>query len=376
MGKPRRPKAESVRRVVTNTRPILAPCDFSEINDPNAGAVDWLVEEFLVRGELSLLASAWKTGKGWLIYSLILSALRGEPVFGRFKVVAPLRIACFQLEMPRREDMRRFRRLALGMGFAPGRHDRLRTRPVSLAFFSRPPLDFSDPEDIAIFHEYVRANRADLVIIDSALAAFAGRDLNDNSEVRRLLARAFLPLTTEGCSILILHHFRKPQGAAPEHGKAAVLGAGQFGAAPGLAYGLERLKAETKTSGHTFRVRLVSLGAWTPDDRDDTIIEVTDTDDGQGTTVRAMDEAAQLDRGGLTKVQQAGLNVKHRVGRHGRLSREDCILGAMGDLGISRRSAISGLDYARIKKWVLPVPSETDKKSKDFIPGDPEEADE
>ena len=115
---------------------------------------------------------------------------------------------------------------------------------------------------------------SDLVIVDSALAAFAGRDLNDNSEVRRLLATAFLPLTSEGSSILLSHHFRKPQGENRSTGRrrprCRSIRRGTWARLRARA-----MKADTKAADHTFRVRLVSLGAWTPEDREDVISKWT-----------------------------------------------------------------------------------------------------
>lgn len=353
--------------------PILAPASFEGITDPKAGAVPWLVENLLPRGELCLLAANWKVGKSLFAYSLILSVLKGEPVFGRFRVERPLRVAVFQFELPHREDLRRFRKLSLGVGGDPAEVVAF-ARDGALAFFSRPPLDLGRREHVAVFHECVRRNGADLVLVDSALAAFAGRDLNDNSEVRWLLTSAFQALTSEGRTIQLLHHYRKPQGPAIEQGKAAVLGAGQFGAAAGAVYGLERLrgeKGEGKQRG--FRVKLSALGSWSPDDLQDVVLAVEDTADDTATTVRIVDEKPQLAEGVLSKVQQAARNIKNRVFRFGRIPRKAALIGAQGDLGISERTAVVGLDYARLQGWVQAVPAGGAKHGElDLIPGSPD----
>ncbi len=218
------------------------------------------------------------------------------------------------------------------------------------------------------------AVQADLVLVDSALAAFAGRDLNDNSEVRWHLTSAFQPLTSEGRTIQVLHHYRKPQGPAVEQGKAAVLGAGQFGAAAGAVYGLERLrgeKGEEKQRG--FKVKLSALGSWSPDDLEDVVLAIEDTPDDIATTVRILDEKPQLAEGELPKVQQAALNIKNRVARFGRIARKAALIGVRGDLGFGERISIDGLEYARLQGWVQDTPSPGAKHGElDLIPGNPE----
>ena len=349
---------------------VIAPQTFDGIEDPNAGAVDWLVENLLPKGEVTLLAASWKTGKTLLTYEVVLAALRGELALGRFKIPRPLRVSVFQLEMPWREDLRRFRKLALGRDLDPTIMQEY-ARSGQLAFFSRPLLNLGLGEDIAVFHECVRANDSELVIVDSAVAAFAGYDLNDNSQVRRLLTGAFQPLTTEGRSVLLDHHYRKPQGAGREEGKAAVLGAGQFGAAAGAVYGLERLKAEkTDTGNRAFNLRLHALGSWSPDDLEECIVHVEDNTDGTATTVRAIDGKTEQ-TGALNCVQQAAWNIRLRVKRHGRVSRKDALTGAVGDLGVSDRTAERGLDCACIEGWVRQVGAEDAKHNeRDLVPGD------
>lgn len=348
----------------------LGPWDFAEVVDPSAGQVEWIIEGFAPKGMIVLGAAAWKTGKTLLKYAAVLDAHAGRPIWGRFAVARPLRCLVIQMEMPRSEDARRLRRLAIGAGDDPKAFPDF-ARTGELTWFSRPPLDLTSDEDRTLLQKMAEGAKPDLVLIDSVGAAFAAAadKLNDAGTVRRLL-KVFDPITDTGAAIILLHHYRK--GDANGDGKDAIMNSQAFGAACGRIYGLERLQGK---DDYGFRVRLHPLGTWAPGDESDTILEVRDTEDGAGTTVQALDESSQLARGGLTAVQQAGLNAKHRVARRGRVSREDCITGAVGDLGISRRSAISGIDYARVKHWIQPVPSETDKKALDFIPGDEDETD-
>lgn len=357
------------------SRPILGPATFEGITESKAGAVPWLVENLLPKGELCLLAANWKVGKSLFAYSLVLSVLEGELVFGRFRVERPLRVAVFQFELPHREDLRRFRKLALGMGVDPAEIITF-ARDGALAFFPRPPLDLSKREHVEVFHECVRQNRADLVLVDSALAAFAGRDLNDNSEVRWLLTSAFQSLTSEGRTILLLHHYRKPQGPTVEQGKAAVLGAGQFGAAAGAIYGLERVRRDSgEGKGSGFKIKLSAIGSWSPDDLEDITLAIEDTLDDTATTVRVVEDKSQLQptEGALPKVQQAALNIKNRVARFGRIARKAALIGVRGDLGFGERVVIDGLEYARLQGWVQNIPSQNAMHGElDLIPGSPD----
>lgn len=358
---------ETAIREFLETQSSKEPVDALELGLTTASAqTEWLADGLIPRGELVVLAATWKTAKTLITYRLVLDLLAGRPVWGRFHVERPARVSVFQLEMPPSEDRRRLLRLCRGIGDDPAV---VESNPA-LRWYSRPALDFTASPDIARFQRIVEANSSDLVVIDSALAAFAGSDLNDNSEVRRLLARAFLPITSRGCAVLILHHYRKAAQGGRDDGKSQVLGAQAFGAAAGRVYGLERLAARKEDARGTFRLRLSMPGGWAPGEDRDQTLGVEDTADGQGTLVAILDEQAQLEHGGLTKLQQAALNIKNRVINRRRIGQEDALVGCEGAIGCTRATARRGLAFAIFKGWVRQVASIDRPKTKDLIPPD------
>ena len=264
--------------------------------DPAAGRVTYLVEGLIPKGDLTLMAASWKSGKTLLAYRLALDAARGVPFLGQFAIDHPIPTAIFQQEMPFHEDERRFRRLGLGAGMSP--EEIVALGESTLFHYNRLPIFLGDRQGAARFHAMVLDQGIELVLIDSLLANFAGTNLNDNSESRLAFSLAFNPLTSRGVTILLLHHYKKIQ--ATDNGldqRSLVLGAQAWAAASGRIYALEPVPIErTPVAPGTFRVRLSSLGSWTPGESA-TLVEVRD--DGEGTTIEVMesnDEATRFAR--------------------------------------------------------------------------------
>jgi hypothetical protein len=348
------------------------PANLEGVTDPNVGRVECLVDRLIPKGENVGIAATFKSGKSLAVYSLLLSALRGSHVFGVFDVPRPLRIVVFQEEMPSREDDRRLRRLALGMGLDPA--DLLAfVTSGQLVFYNRVGLDLSAADGIGRFHSAVRAASADLVILDSLIAAAGAVDLNDNGAVRRMFSAAFLPLTTEGRSVVYLHHKRKAMGG--QRGKDAdrdsFLGAQAIAAASGRMYSLERLDDpdDAPDDPTRFRCALTLFGSWTPEEAVSTVLETRD--DGDGTTVTALDEQAQVRTGGIDGKQRAGLALAKLVNVRRSIRRKAALAEIAEDLGISARTAADGLAFARSRGWIATEMVEgSTSNEQNLIPGD------
>lgn len=353
--------------------------------DESTGEVDYVIDRLVPRGEMTILGAGWKTGKTIITYSLSMSASLGSAVFGHYGIPRPVRMVLFQLEMPSREDDRRFRRLAIGLGIAVEEVPRLVESGV-FTVFNRPPMNLMNRADLARFHAAIRATDADLVIIDSLLAACAsaGVDPNVNDEVRDFITRAFLPLTSEGRAILGLHHKRKKvSGArADEDDRHALLGAQAWGAAAGRIYALERLLGDDEGSiaqpgraraDRSFRCRLSLVGSWTPEESPDVVIEVRDVEGG-GTTVQVLQTQEQLRRGGVTATQRAAIRIAEIARERLRVPLKWVLVEVKEQLGTSTRTVEDGLALARTRGWVTSVPSEgrhgRKGKALDLVPGE------
>lgn len=347
---------------------LFKPHDFSNITNPDAGKVSWLIEGIIPKNDAILWAATWKTAKTLCAYRLALDALLGRPIWGRFQTERPLRVAIFQLEMPSAEDDRRFRRLALGVGQDPATIQEL-VRSGQFHHFNRPRVDLTDPVDIKLFHACIRSIKPDLVILDSVIAAFCAKELNDNSVVRQLIAAVIYPLIDDGVTVLLLHHFRKILGLErhPDK-KSSVLGAQAFGAATSRTYSLERLTGG-EPAKKAFTVDLSMLGGWTPDDGESTILRVEDTEDDTGTTVEAVDMSKEPKKAKLTSAMKAALDVKQLVLMRGRIARKDAVVLIGAEKGYSQRVVEEGVGYAALRSWIV-ITDATDKKNnaKDLVP--------
>jgi len=343
-----------IQIVSVEAAPLWTPSSLEGVANQQAGDVRYVVEGLIPAGDTTVIGATWKSGKSLAAYRLILDVMSGKPAFGALEVPEPLPVAVFQLEMPAREDDRRLRRLALGSGIPLEHLPRLASEG-HLLFFNRPPMNLTTPEGAARFCRVVRACGARFIVLDSLIAAFAGADLNDNSTVRAMFTRAFAPLTSEGITVLALHHHRKPQNGSKRSpdDKSALLGAQAFGAAAGRVYKLDRLGKEDDpdTDKSRFRLKLSLTGSWTPEKAEDLILSVHDTEEG-GTMVTLLTEAEQIRRGGTTAMQRAAITLARLVTASAGIERKAALeeIQAMGS--VSASTAKGALWYAQSKGWV------------------------
>ena len=352
---------------------------FENINDPNAGEVEDLIEGLIPKGEVTIIGATWKTAKTLLVYHLALAALSARRVFGRFAIPDTLKVCVFQLEMPEREDLRRFRRLALGLGMLPEEVTAF-AKSGQLVHYNRPDLSLCTPEGVKDFQNAVIASGAPLVIVDSLLAAFAGADINDNSVVRKLFTSAFKKLTTLGITIILLHHKRKASsGSRPgqDDDRSSLLAAQAWGAAAGRVFSLDRLpqkgdKADANgepMNSTAFCVRLAVSGSWTPNEASEVVLEIADK--GEATTITALDDVGQAAAKTLTKTQRAALALAKLVRERVSIDRDVAVALVSGQTGISRRTVESGLSYAKAMGWIESRPTPGAKHNEQtLVPGD------
>jgi hypothetical protein len=341
---------------------------FEKILDPSVGEVDYVIDGLLPRGNLSIIAADWKTGKTILLYRLILDLLFGQAAFGSLDVDRAYKIGLFQMEMPSEEDLRRFRRLAIGMGHDPAEVLEMEKRGM-LNDFSQPLVSLRDPQGRRYFHQTIFERELEVVFVDSLIAGFAPADMNDNAVVRDLIAQTFVPLTQRGITCASLHHYKKHQAGDSNSGsfirraKSAVLGAMQIGAAASRTYGLERLDPtpeEEKSSD--FRVRLRSLGSWTPTDTD---LTLGIKDEDGGTSVKCLTLSEELRSGGAKKRQALAIKLVKLLKEGGPMKRQDAwdSLQVFFKEKITETAFAKALAFAKEQRWVY-VTQESDTKGR------------
>jgi hypothetical protein len=369
-----KPRAVSAAELVAST--------LAGVVDPKVGEVSYLADGLLPASAFTLQGAGFKTGKTLVWYAALLDLARGAAVFGAYRVSAPVKVAVFQFEMPDREDNRRFRRLAIGAGMYPGEVPAL-VESGHLTVFNRPPINLADAADLGRFRDAVRRADAEIVFVDSCIAAFAGQDINDNGTVRQLVADAFGPLTSEGRAVLGMHHKRKKiSGArAEDDDRHAIIGAQAWQASADRVYALERLdfapvSLEDARQNGAFRLRLSLVGSWTPEEAVDAVLEVRDvaTENGAGTSVRALTEGAQVDAGGVSPKQRAALALRKLVRLRRCISKKEAFAIVSEDEGVKERTLDGALAYAKAKRWSEQRKAEGSKSNaQELIPGADEE---
>ena len=156
--------------------------------------MDWLVPDFIARGQSYALVSTAKAGKSLLMLDIAAALAAGRPVFGQ-KPRPPVRVLYVDHENGEFDIVERLR----DMGYSPSDLANLRY----LSFPSMPPLDGAaggiDLVAVAAHHD------AALVVIDTVARVVAGEE-NSADTYRALYRHTLAPLKGAGRAVLRLDH--------------------------------------------------------------------------------------------------------------------------------------------------------------------------
>lgn len=168
--------------------------DWQRAFDGTRDEVDWLVPDFIARGQSYALVSTAKAGKSLLMLDVAAAIASGRSVLGQ-RPQPPVRVLYVDHENSNFDLIERLR----DMGYAPGDLGNLRY----LAFPSMPPLDGPaggvDLVDVAEHHD------AALVIIDTVARVVAGEE-NSADTYRALYRHTLAPLKGAGRAVARLDH--------------------------------------------------------------------------------------------------------------------------------------------------------------------------
>jgi RecA-family ATPase/5S rRNA maturation endonuclease (ribonuclease M5) len=162
---------------------------------------DWLVENLLPMGGLSVIGGKPKAGKSTTVRNLCLSVARGEPFLGFPTTQGPVLYCAF--EEKRGEVTKHFRQLGA-----------LPDDPI-LSFVGRAPDEF-----IAKLWPALHEIKPALIILDTLVKVAHVTDMNDYSQVMKAID-PFLHMAREsGAHLLLVHH----AGKGDRSGGDALLG--------------------------------------------------------------------------------------------------------------------------------------------------------
>jgi hypothetical protein len=208
---------EQIRDLSASPRPeTRSPLPLELDFDEEPEAPDYVVDRLLERQTVTILSGDTGAGKSILAQSLTVAICSGrESWLGR--ELFGERVLVIDEENGGRVVRSRLR--ALGM---TNKHrERLR-------YFNRAGFCIGEPEWTAILLKEAGKHAADLIIIDTAMAATSA-DVNDNDAVARLFGDALRPLASElNAAVLVLHHERKQQVNQPTDPGQAMMGARQW----------------------------------------------------------------------------------------------------------------------------------------------------
>lgn len=171
--------------------------------------VDWLVDDFLVRGSSYSLVSPAKAGKSLLLQDVAAGLAAGRRVFGH-PPRPPMHVLYVDHENSRDDIVERLR----DMGYGPEDLANLHY----LSFPTMPPLDSAaGGRDLADVAEHYGA---DLVIIDTVSRVVAGEE-NSADTYRALYRHALAPLKAARRAVVRLDHRGKDAKAAGARGSSA-----------------------------------------------------------------------------------------------------------------------------------------------------------
>jgi RecA-family ATPase len=180
---------------------LAEPLRGADLLTASAVPPDWLWEGFLVRGQVTLLTSAWKCGKSTLLALLLAERPHQGVLLGR---VVTRGGSAVVTEEPASLWMRRARELGFGPDLS------LFCRP-----FAAPPSPAQWDMLIDRLAQEQEKNGVDLVVLDPLISVLPCSE-NEAQRMSHAL-HALRRLTDRGLAVLILHHPSKEANPRPGH---------------------------------------------------------------------------------------------------------------------------------------------------------------
>ena len=153
--------------------------------------MDWLIQGFLPKGYLVLLASEPKEGKSSLATALALAIATGTPFAG----IPTEQSAVLWLSL---EEGPAERRLLLQQSKLAD--------PATPLYTSYSHIPIDTEEGIETLRHWAKFTEAKLIIVDPLHAAHSGRSLNDGWAARKTLQKLREFCIHEGITAVVLHH--------------------------------------------------------------------------------------------------------------------------------------------------------------------------
>jgi hypothetical protein len=198
-----------------------------------------IIRGMLTAGGIAIYGAEPKTGKTWLATYTSLCVANGLDLFGQYEVPEPGRVLYIASEGSREGVIARLKSMALGMGLEP------EDAVAGIDFIWRRGFSLGDEAALEALAQLAAEYR--LVVIDVLAGTWDGRE--DSNEDAGRLMRSLAPITAQGCTVAIVHHFGKLNDAtAMRRPGQRLRGASAFHGAVDSGIYLERGKNDTRTT--------------------------------------------------------------------------------------------------------------------------------
>lgn len=179
---------------------------------------EWLVDDMLTRGDLSLVYGASGSGKSFFATHLAMAVVRGDEVLGH-KVMTPGGVVYIAAE-GRKGYKKRLRAYRQHFGIADGTPLPFVFLPVAIDLFAIGEGSDGDKllADLQVLAGEMQAmgTRLELVVVDTHAAVSPGANENASEDGSRMLRRYQRIQETTGAHVMVVHHKNasgeKPRG--------------------------------------------------------------------------------------------------------------------------------------------------------------------
>lgn len=195
----------------------------------------WLVNQLWTRGAFGFLAGESKTYKSLLALDMAVSVSSSTPFLSHFQVPIASQgpVLLWQEENDEGLVQERLRRIEFARGLGPtsiGYKLKLAGREYPLHFGNRQAIDLNDDKDLKYLTRQIHKWSPRLVILDPLYMMIPTLDESEASAITPMLRNLAKIQTEMKTSILVVHHYRKPQQQSSK-GRAMhrMSGTGVFG---------------------------------------------------------------------------------------------------------------------------------------------------
>ena len=166
-------------------------------------ATAYFADPFLWRGSITQIHGYSGSGKSMFLQHLAYAIAAGQNDFGPFELAGPLNVLYFDYENGRGVIGKRMKTLQAIHG------DAGEAFKVWASFLDEKDMNLTTKQGLSLLEDYIKAEKPDVVILDTVRSAFLGLDEN-NAEAWSRVNHLLIRLRNIGLAVVFAHHSNKP----------------------------------------------------------------------------------------------------------------------------------------------------------------------